>query len=567
MTTLEKKLVIVVLLIMTGSCKTVTLKHVNVSKETNATCPTWTYLQDNKCTCGNYMHEIVACESTTKQVQVQKCYCMTYSKITNSVVLASCRYNCGINSSITTFYKVCADTKGLNNKTCGLYNRQEQLCSQCLPGYGIAAYSYNSYCTECLDYRYNWMKYMAVAFVPLTAMYLIVLVINLDTTQPVLSSYILFSQIVTAPIIATLTEFSNKTSYIWHALITIYGMWNLDFFRSIYKPFCLHDKLSAHEVVALDYLIAIYPLFLILLTYLLVKLHDNYRLVVLIWKPFHCCVRMIRKEWNIKASLIKVFATFLLLSNVKLLNVSFDLISVPVTLWTPTGQSLPKKYTYLNGSMEYLGKEHLPYFVLGIAVLLVFNLLPILLLCLYPFRCFQRCLNRCSLSSPSLHIFMDAFQGCYRTAPRDYRSLSALNLVFRLINFFLFYFTINLSYFTLLSIAAAFMSSTVMVIHPYRSRQQTHCEGLTYLVLALLASLMNTSKVVVHANEGYKYTYFFLKSTLAEFPFIMMVLWVVYTLISKSKLKKILIAPFLKWLQRDYQNYLEDTPLIVAVSK
>lgn len=150
----------------------------------------------------------------------------------------------------------------------------------------------------------------------------------------------------------------------------------MDFGRSLYEPFCLHPSLSTHHIIALDYLVAVYPLLLILLTYLLVKLHDNYRLVVIIFKPFYCCIRCIQKEWNIKASLIDVFATFILLSNVKLLNVSFDLISVPVTLRNITGHRLPQQYTYTNGSVEYLGKEHHPYFALGVIVIMVFNVLP-----------------------------------------------------------------------------------------------------------------------------------------------------------------------------------------------
>ena len=495
-----------------------------------------------------------------------KCYCMTSSDVANTEVVGNCVYNCGTNSSIRTYYSIPRDVSALDNASCGEYNRRGQMCSRCKQGYGVAVYSYNYYCTQCSDYRTNWIWYLGVAFLPLTLFYVAVVAVNLDTTRTILSCYILFGQIVTAPVISNLYEFQEKGSISICLITTVYGIWNLDFGRSLYEPFCLHPDLSTHQVIALDYLIAVYPLLLILLTYLLVKLHDNYRLVVIICKPFYCCIRCIRKEWNAKASLIDIFATFILLSNVKLLNVSFDLISVPVIVRNSTGHSLPHKYTYFNGSMEYLGREHLPYFVLGVAVILVFNVLPILLLCLYPFRCFQRCLNCCSLSSLSLHIFMDAFQGCYKTTPRDYRHMSSLNLLFRLVTFIIFYTTVNQSYFTLLGILSSSMIFFIMATRPYKSNSQTNVEGLMFLLIALLAFLMSTSKPLIHVDHRYRDFYLGLRGWICLVPTLVIAVWVSYLVITNSKLKG-RIALYIsarKCLKRikTFQNKNEDSPLL-----
>ena len=84
--------------------------------------------------------------------------------------------------------------------------------------------------------------------------------------------------------------------------------------------------------------------------------------------------------------------------------------------------------------MEYFSKGHLPYAVLAIIVLLVFTLLPIALLCLYPCRCFQRLLNVCHLKCQALRTFMDAFQGCYKdgtNGTRDCRFFAAVFLITR----------------------------------------------------------------------------------------------------------------------------------------
>jgi len=211
------------------------------------------------------------------------------------------------------------------------------------------------------------------------------------------------------------------------------SIWNLDFFRTVYSPFCLHPNATTLQVMSLDYIIAAYPLVLIILTYTLVTLHyHNCILVVWLWKPFlRCCIHF-RRQWDIRNSLVDAFATFLLLSYVKFLSVSFDILA-PSFVWNMTLASQPT-VLYYDGSVEYFSKEHLPYAILAITVLLVFTLLPILLLCLYPCRCYQRFLNSCHLRNQALHTFMDAFQGCYKdgtNGSRDCRCFAAIYLLTR----------------------------------------------------------------------------------------------------------------------------------------
>ena len=52
-------------------------------------------------------------------------------------------------------------------------------------------------------------------------------------------------------------------------------MWNLDFFRALYTPFCLHPETTTLQILALDYVVAVYPLVLLVVVYLFVKLHDS----------------------------------------------------------------------------------------------------------------------------------------------------------------------------------------------------------------------------------------------------------------------------------------------------
>ena len=54
-----------------------------------------------------------------------------------------------------------------------------------------------------------------------------------------------------------------------------------------------------------------------------------------------------------------------------------------------------------------------PYAVQALFIMLVFIVFSILLLLLYPMRFFQQCLGCCRVRWYTLHMFIDAFQGCY----------------------------------------------------------------------------------------------------------------------------------------------------------
>ena len=57
------------------------------------------------------------------------------------------------------------------------------------------------------------------------------------------------------------------------AVFPLYRLWNLDFFRSVMPNICLH--VSTMEALALDYAVAIYPIVLIVISYVLIELYDR----------------------------------------------------------------------------------------------------------------------------------------------------------------------------------------------------------------------------------------------------------------------------------------------------
>ena len=172
-------------------------------------------------------------------------------------------------------------------------------------------------CVRCLHDK-NVVKYCAVAFLPLTLFLVIVITFHISATSPSMNAFVLVCQVLTSPMQVRIVS-NAVDDRTWSVILAVYeslhGFWNLDFFRTVYPRFCLHPNMSTLQVLALDYIIAAYPLLLIIITYSLVKLHNhNCKLVVWLWKPFRVCFTRFQRQWDIQTSLIEAFASFLLLS-------------------------------------------------------------------------------------------------------------------------------------------------------------------------------------------------------------------------------------------------------------
>ena len=416
------------------------------SESSNQSCPIWTTPKvingTTGCECGNTLNSVVVCETNNFAVHILLYYCMSYSDEFNTTVVGRCLYH--LHHEQTYQYKyywlIPRLTQRNDTALCQFHKyyghtyqyQTGRMCTECVNGYAYPVYSYSLACVECKDYKYNWLKYIAVAFLPLTVFYIIVILFRISVTSGAMNGYVLMCQLLTTPMNVRLFN-TIRNKFVMSLYVSFHGIWNLDFFRGLYTPFCLHPKLTTLQTLMLDYVIAVYPLILIIVTYICVKLHNHYSLVVWLWSPFYKCFALIRNEWDINRSLVDAFATFILLSNLKILEVSFYILA-PNTLYDIKGVPIPKKYLYYDGTYEYFGKDHIPYALLALFMVFVFNIFPLVLLCLYPCRCFQRCLNYCNLRCLTLHIFMDTFNGCYKLKPRDCRYFAALYLLLRIVN-------------------------------------------------------------------------------------------------------------------------------------
>ena len=457
----------------------------------------WTIVEEHNgstsCECGSDLGGVLQCGRNSLEVKLLSCYCMSsYEKDPNVTVVGACLVNCkGLRG--TYFNPVEKTDDGSTYK----HHRTGQLYGGCEEGYSISAYSYNWYCVNCSthsDTTKHWVEYVTVAFLPLTVFFLVVTTLHIRVTSPALNAFVLCCQLLTSP--AQLRKYiyglyELPPSFLrWtiQFFASMYGIWNLDFFRLIYPSFCLYPGISTLHVLALDYAVAVYPLLLIVVTYILVELHDhNVTILVWLWRPLRGCFIRFRRNLDIRTSLVDAFATFLLLAYVKFLSVSMDLL-IPVRLYNAHGKVVDT-YLYFDATIEYFSKEHSPLFILALVIVFLFNILPLLLFCLYPCQCFQKLLTRSRLRCHILHTFMDVFQGCYKNRSDgncDRRWFSAVYLVVRMV-FLLVAMGIHCRVAYCLFIAMLMIITALLVglIQPYKSTVFNTVDVLLFLALAL----------------------------------------------------------------------------------
>ena len=228
------------------------------------------------------------------------------------------------------------------------------------------------------------------------------------------------------------------------------------------------------QTLSLDIAVGIYPLLLMVLSYVLIDLYDrNFRLLVTLWKPFLRVFSLFRRNWEIRTSVIDAFATFFLLSNVKFLSVSFDLL-IPVRVFH-LSSSMGFHHSlrlYYDATIPYFGETHLPYAILAIVTLFVLVLTPVVLLLLYPFQWFQKLLNIFSFRWYVLHTFMDSFYGCYKngTEPdtHDCRWFASLFYIVRILLFLIGLFTLNVMYYIIGSMCLVLFAILMINIRPFK---------------------------------------------------------------------------------------------------
>ena len=325
---------------------------------------------------------------------------------------------------------------------CGPTNRTGINCGECIPGYGPAVNSLAFKSVNCTDINLaaNIAKYIAAVYIPLTVLFMVLILFDIRLTTGPANAFILYCQIIAnGNSNGELTYISQK----WYAIFP-FGVLNLRLFESYISPICFSTKFNVLTLFLLDYVVAIFPLLMIVFVVIFFKVCEN------------CCLRnqhlSVRYKWcllslsrlisalsrgdaqkGISDALLPAFASFLLLSYTKFSQTSFYILDK----LSGFDETLSAPRFFYASQIHY--NDSL-YIIPAALVLGTFITLTPLILLHYPLKALEWCILKVNwlrkvYPMDKVHLFLDMFQGCYRNKMRFFAGL-----------YFLYRFVVNVSY-------------------------------------------------------------------------------------------------------------------------
>ena len=465
-------------------------------------CTTWSYCDIHGiCKCFQNDNLVFICDVYGRRISILSCYCLTLNSEENATEVGVCVYNCNSIKKIdefglqTQYSLLPTSVQELEDVMCGAFNRTGSLCGSCKEGTYTRAYSYDMSCISCEPSWFNVIKYIAIAFMPLTFFYLLVLYIQVNISLSRIQGFVLFSQCIASPLAARsiFVYLTGNMSTLSRTLVktfgTFFGVWNLDFLRVLNFNICL--SIEPLAILSLDFVVAVYPLFLMVITYIIAAAYDSrVKVVTLVMKPFIAVFSLYKNNWNVRTSLIDSFSTFMVLCHVKVSSTCSDLL-IPVHICDTSSSNKCRLALLYDASIPYFGDKHFPYAILAICVLLVLIVFPILLLLFYQCNICRHILSvllpsRCKLI---LHTFMESIQGCYKdgteTGYQDYRWFSAMSFLVHVFLLGIYSSILLVSFFPLGAMILVVYATIVIIADPYKSRFNDISTSVISFVLLL----------------------------------------------------------------------------------
>ena len=390
------------------------------------------------CVCSQEFPFLIYCDQASGTTFLRYGYCAFWDATSNNTLLmSSCPYRFPEHfledPDSHHSLKLPKNPLSLNSFVCNHLNRavESGRCGRCTNGTGPSIGTVGIQCVECSPV--NILYYILLRYLPATAVFLFVLVVQIDVTSAPMALYVLYCNALVGSFQTShgyLVTFAFTTSsykYIMKVLLTLNSIWSFDPLFFLSPPLCLSHHMEDINRTYIEFLATLYPFLLLFLAFVLVELHaKDFRPVVVVWKPILRKLIRFRQKWNPNSSLVQAFATLFFLSYAKLIFLTTLPFSV-VYFVNEYGQN-SKGVPFIDPTISFWDTKHIILMAFSIFILLLVILPPILVLIAYPTKWFRKLQN--SLSSRmnlAIQTFISPFQGCFKDGTNgtcDYRALS-----------------------------------------------------------------------------------------------------------------------------------------------
>ena len=314
----------------------------------------------------------------------------------------------------------------LDEAVCGP-TRTGILCGRCRKGYTVHFHSPRFLCnqTDLMLCNAGWLFYILSELLPVTVVFITVILLNISFTSGAVNGFILFSQVLLSFNVNVIVGGDVKLPFqrtITEGYQLLYGFLNLEFFTTETLSFCLWPNATALDMLIFKYITIVYALSL---------------MILVIWFMNKCGGRCLGKRCRItkvKSSVIHGISAFLIMCYSQTIAVSHSLVN-GTELWPRKGSNTTiYKRVWLDGNMTFLSRSHLPYAVPALLFLLTIGIFPPILLLAYPisnkaltfFGIEESKLVTCiseKLPINNLKPLLDCFQSCFKDNMRFFAGL------------------------------------------------------------------------------------------------------------------------------------------------
>ncbi|XP_064385850.1 uncharacterized protein LOC135334553 [Halichondria panicea] len=517
-------------------------------KVTMDQCPPG-YIHDNydglrACRCLSNINRmnyrgIERCNESEFRAYVKHGYWVGYVKNRSESSLASalCPKGFCINNTNTT-----PPTEHLlpanRNEDISLYicnaNRTGRICGSCKEYHSAYYHSTSFYCGSNDLCHLGWLFYTLSEIIPVTILFLVVIVFNISFTSGPLNGVIFFIQMIDALKIKAenFIWFDPSLHNITYLYKSIFRMFTLNFF-SYHQDlsFCLIRDASAMDMLAFKYFTIIYSLLLVLGTVFLLKI---------------CNFKLHGKSLpSLKGSIIHGLSGFLVMSYSECTRVSLMILTKSYV--NVIGSDKYDVVPFYNGDYSYMGLEHLKYAIPAIIFLQTLVAIPPLLLLTYPL-CYKlfallrieesKCVQITCKIIPleKTKPLFDSIQGAFKDR---YRFFAGLYFLYRLC--VLLSFTLSNTLTTHYTVTGALLVS-MLTLHatfcPYKKRWHN-----------ILDAILFCNLIIINTITHYNYSLLFLKfdsttlvtvmislqCVLIFLPLVYLIAFTIYSIVVKTK--------------------------------
>ena len=334
----------------------------------------------------------------------------------------------------------------------------------------------------------TWYHVLIIEFIPLTIMIVIIIVLDIKLVGGHITGYVLYCQIMSLQI-ASVNEIHLSMHIFLQNSIPFLPIWNLDFMDPLVIIHITHT-MDALGAISFWYIIAFYPLVLLLLLYIWIVMYERgWRMVVCITRPVHHLLARFWLKFDIHPSLIDSIAGIYTLCFAQLSVISLKILQY--AKWESLTSDESGLAFYYDGSLPYFGW---PYHCLAgsfaIFVLIAFVAIPTIYLLLYPFKLFQKFLDVFKIRQQLTDAIVDSLTGSFKNGldnNYDFRFFAGLYLLLRVgiiclhyipdSNYFIY------SYIGLLVLAGG----TVSIFCPFKRSIHNFSNFLLIMFLTVLA--------------------------------------------------------------------------------